>query len=188
MTKSELRKIYKKKRLDLEDPDQASLDIANQSLKLDIWDRQYFHLFLPIQQQREVDTSYLLHILQGRDKSVVLSRSDFKTTSLNHVLLEDNTKISVNAMGIPEPEGGIPFPIDQLEVIFVPLLAYDQKGNRLGYGKGFYDRFLAQCNKGVLFVGLSYFGPEEVIPTDPVDIPLHYCITPEGIHQFPQSN
>lgn len=184
MIKSELRKIYKQKRAALTDRDQLSMQIANQCLKLDIWDRQYYHLFLPIERQKEVDTSYLLHILQGRDKSVVLSRSDFKTASMDHLLLEDHTTIVVNSLGIPEPQDGIPIPVDRIEVVFVPLLAYDKAGNRLGYGKGFYDRFLSQCDADTLFVGLSFFEPEEHLPVGNYDIPLHSCVNPVGLFHF----
>ena len=74
--------------------------------------------------------------------------------------------------------------IKKLDVIFVPLLAYDEKGNRIGYGKGFYDRFLANCKPDTLFVGLSFFPPEKNISVEETDVPLHYCITPEKILSF----
>ena len=78
----------------------------------------------------------------------------------------------------------IPIPAQSIEVVFVPLLAYDKKGNRIGYGKGFYDRFLQSC-KPKLIVGLSFYEPEqELIESGQHDIPLHYCVHPKGIEKF----
>lgn len=73
----------------------------------------------------------------------------------------------------------------KIEVVFVPLLAFDKQGNRVGYGKGFYDRFLKQCKTDVVKIGLSLFDAEEEIE-DVLenDIPLDYCITPNKIHEF----
>ena len=69
-------------------------------------------------------------------------------------------------------------------MVFVPLLAYDKQGNRLGYGKGFYDRFLAQCKSEVIKIGLSFFAAEDEIPHSDTDIPLDYCISPEHTYKF----
>ena len=186
MTKAALRKAYKSKRQNLSEEarEDFSLAIANQGLTLPIWESQYYHLFLPIARQFEVNTEYLLHILQGKDKSVVVSKSNFEDSSLTHYLLEDHTVIKTNSWGIPEPQGGIEIPAQRLQVIFIPLLAYDLKGNRLGYGKGFYDRFLADCDPQVIKIGLSFFPPEQDIPNDPTDVPLDYCISPEKVYKF----
>ncbi|MEP2936358.1 MAG: 5-formyltetrahydrofolate cyclo-ligase [Gilvibacter sp.] len=186
MDKAYLRKHYKSKRAQhtpehLED---LSLAIANQALKLAIWDKQFYHIFLPIHRLCEINTEYLLHILQGKDKSVVLSKSDFEAQTLTHYLLEDNTELIENKWGIVEPKAGIVIAPKQLEVIFVPLLAYDKAGNRIGYGKGFYDRFLTQCDKDVIKVGLSYFEPEAAIKATTQDVPLDFCITPKNIYSF----
>ena len=87
-------------------------------------------------------------------------------------------------LGIPEPVSGIAILPEILDVVFVPLLAYDEKGHRIGYGKGFYDRFLKKCRPDTIFVGLSFFGPEPQIDFEATDVPLHYCVTPEGILDF----
>lgn len=181
MTKRELREKYKEKRQKLEASsiEAFSLAIANKALSLPIWEKSTYALFLSIQQQKEVNTEFLLHILQGKDKNVALSRSNFKTYQMQHFLLTDNTKIATNKWGIPEPVGGIEIKPEQIDVVFIPLLAFDEIGNRLGYGKGFYDRFLAQCAPSTIKVGLSFFEAEpEKIPVHVNDIPLDYCITP----------
>ena len=61
---------------------------------------------------------------------------------MTHFLLTDNTKIKKNQYNIPEPINGLEVPTKKIDVVFVPLLAFDKKGNRVGYGKGFYDKFL----------------------------------------------
>lgn len=185
--KAALRKKHKalRKEISPEQRDQYSLEIANQALKLDIWEYTYFHIFLPIEKQLEINTHYLLSILQGMDKHVVLSKSDFKTMEMHNYLLTDNSRIVLNDWGIPEPDGGIPISHKDIEVVFLPLLAYDIKGNRVGYGKGFYDRFLAKCSKEVVKVGLSYNEAEShILPTKDTDIPMNYCISPQKIHFF----
>ena len=99
--------------------------------------------------------------------------------------MTDGTKITQNKWGIPEPESGISIDPSMLEVVFIPLLSFDKKGNRLGYGKGFYDVFLKNCKKEVLKIGLSFFDPVDRIDgIRDEDIPLDYCISPQKIHSF----
>lgn len=186
INKSTLRKKYKALRESLSDDyvEELSLKIANQALKLGVWDKIYYHLFLSIANKKEVDTTYLMHILQGKDKSIVVSKVDFSSNEMQHFLLQENTALKVSKYGIPEPVSGIEISPDTLDVVFVPLLAFDQSGNRIGYGKGFYDRFLQKCNSNAVFIGLSFFEPEVEIPHEDTDIPLHFCITPEKIFDF----
>jgi 5-formyltetrahydrofolate cyclo-ligase len=187
MTKNEARLKYKKLReaLSFEQVEEKSLAIANQLLKLNLWEKTYFHLFLTIEEQKELDTAFILQILHGKDKEIVVSKTDFETATMTHFLLTDNTKIKKNQYNIPEPVDGIEVPVSKIEVVFVPLLAYDFMGNRVGYGKGFYDKFLADCKPETLKIGLSFFEPEaileEVLETD---VRMNYCITPQGVHSF----
>lgn len=187
MTKDELRERYKAKRRKLSEYElsDGSLAIANQLLKMDLWDKTYFHVFLPIESMREVDTEIILHLLAGKNKKVVVSRSDFDTQTMALFLLDDDTKIKKNHYGIPEPQNGKQISPDKLDVVFVPLLAYDEKGYRVGYGKGFYDKFLPLCRKDVVKVGLSLFDAEPVIADVwDQDIRLDYCVTPDKVYAF----
>lgn len=161
-----------------------SIQIANQALKLPIWTKSYYHLFLTIEEKKEVQTDYLLHILQGKDKSVVVSKSNFKTTEMSHFLLQENTALKLSKYGIPEPVSGLSINSKMIDVVFVPLLGFDESGHRVGYGKGFYDRFLATCKQDAIFIGLSFFKPESKIDARIDDIPLDYCITPEKTYSF----
>jgi len=187
MNKKQLRLEYKELRDSLtpEHIEKGSLEIANRLLDLPIWNFSYYHLFLSISEKKEVDTQLILHILQGKDKNIVLSKSDFKSGSLTNYLLTDSTVIKVNDWGIPEPVDGIEIPATKIDVVFIPLLVFDKKGNRIGYGKGFYDRFLSLCTKEVVKVGLSLFPAEEEIKEiNEHDVPLDYCVTPGKIYNF----
>jgi len=187
MKKAELRQKYKALRSQLspEAIENGSLAIANKVLSMDIWDKNYFHLYLPITEQKEVDTEFILQILAGKDKNILVSKSNFVTTTMTHFLLTDNTKFQKNQYNISEPIEGIEVSVSKIEVVFVPLLAYDTKGNRVGYGKGFYDKFLAECNPDVIKIGLSFFEPEDNIEdVVPTDVKLNYCVTPETIVRY----
>lgn len=187
MTKAQLRKLYKEKRTKLAEAeiDNLSLAIANQCLNLDIWDFSIYHLYLSIDRHKEINTNYLLNILQGKDKTIAIPKTDFSTLNLKNYLLDDNTKLALNNYGIPEPVNGLEINHQQIDVVFVPLLAFDEKGNRVGYGKGFYDRFLASCKTDCLKIGLSFFNAEvEIEDVSTNDIRLNYCVTPKKIYMF----
>ncbi|MFV0539781.1 MAG: 5-formyltetrahydrofolate cyclo-ligase [Aestuariibaculum sp.] len=187
MLKSELRKIYRQIRKDLTTKtlNDLSMDIANQLLKLPVWDKSFYHIFLSIEEQKEVNTDYILNILSGKDKHIVLSKSDFKTGLMAHFLLTDSTIIKKNSYHIPEPVDGISVSTERIEVVFIPLLAFDKQGNRIGYGKGFYDKFLTDCKPETVKIGLSLFEAEtQISNVSKSDVKLDYCVTPQTIYRF----
>ncbi len=187
MIKTELRKLYKLKRdaLNAEAIEDLSFEIANQLLKLPIWNKSYYHVFLSIQKFKEVNTEAILNILSGKDKNIVISKSDFKTLEMTHYLLTDSTVIKIGHFNIPEPVDGLEISTDKIEVVFVPLLAFDRQGHRVGYGKGFYDIFLKKCNPKTVKIGLSFFEVEDVIEnTNENDMKLDFCVTPNQVYKF----
>ncbi|MFN7676302.1 5-formyltetrahydrofolate cyclo-ligase [Flavobacterium sp.] len=194
MNKKDLRKKYKELRdqLSVDEIEAKSMAIANRLLQLDtipngrqVWEQTYFHLFLSIEEQKEVDTEFILQILAGKDKEIVVAKSNFKTLEMTHYLLTDNTKFQKNEYNIYEPVDGLEVPVSKIDVVFVPLLAYDKKGNRVGYGKGFYDKFLSKCREDIIKIGLSFFEPEDAIAAvSQTDIRLDYCVTPMTVYNF----
>ena len=187
MLKKELRQKYKalRSQLSQDDLEEMSLAIANKVLTLPIWGKTYFHIFLPISEQKEVNTEYILHLLSGKDKEIIISKSDFATREMTHFLLTDNTKIKKNQYNIPEPVDGIEVPTHKIEVVFVPLLAFDKSGHRAGYGKGFYDKFLMECKPDTIKIGLSFFEAEKKIEdVFENDVKLDYCVTTNEIYEF----
>lgn len=187
MTKQELRQIYKQKRRELstETIETNSLDISNQLLQLPIWDFSFYHIFLSITEHKEINTDYILNILSGKDKNIVISKTLFRSMRMLHYLLTDNTIIKKNSWNIPEPVDGIEIGSNKIDVVFVPLLAFDKQGQRVGYGKGFYDQFLSECRSETVKIGLSFFEAEEVIEgVIESDVALDYCVTPKTVYSF----
>ncbi|WP_291964341.1 5-formyltetrahydrofolate cyclo-ligase [Maribacter sp.] len=189
MLKKDLRIKYIKLRSSLK-PSQISSEsivIANSVLQLPIWNYLYFHIYLPIEQKSEIDTEGIISVLLGLDKNVIVPKI-ISDTALEHYLLTDNTKFINNSLNIPEPVDGITIEPHKIDVVFIPLLAFDKQGNRIGYGKGYYDRFLNECKDDVIKIGLSFFEAEDSIEdVDSTDIPLDYCITPKKIYSFKTS-
>lgn len=190
MLKKDLRLRYKalRKNSSEETLENGSLAIANKLLEMPIWDKQYYHLFLSITEMKEINTAYILQILAGKDKEVVVSKTHIETRQMEHFRLTENTRFRKNSYNIPEPvedEKAEMIEAKLLDVVFVPLLAYDTVGNRVGYGKGYYDVFLSQCRPDTVKIGLSLFEPEAFIDdVTPNDIRLDFCVTPEKIYAF----
>lgn len=187
MNKKELRAKYKALRNQLSENDleEMSLAIANKVLALPIWEKTYFHVFLPIVEHKEINTEFILHLLSGKDKEIVISKSNFETREMTHFLLTDNTKIKKNEYNIPEPVDGIEVPTKKIDVVFIPLLAFDKTGHRAGYGKGFYDKFLSECKPETIKIGLSFFEAEKQIQdVFENDVKLDYCVTPNETYLF----
>ena len=116
---------------------------------------------------------------------IVVPKTNFENNSMTHYIYDENTVLVKNAYHIMEPEGGQTAESADIDLVLVPLLAFDERGNRVGYGKGYYDRFLAECRADVIKVGLSFFEAGPLIDdTDEFDIPLTYCVTPQKVYEF----
>jgi len=186
MSKQALREKYTalRKALNVAEKQNKSEAITNQLLRLPIWNATYYSLFLSMDLKNEIDTEFILALLQGHDKEICVPKMT-QAKDMEHILLTDNTLLKISPLGIPEPQNGLKVPTTQIEVVFIPLLAFDLKGNRIGYGKGIYDCFLKKCNPNTLKIGLSFFKAEtHLIPTEPHDISLDYCVTPEQVYHF----
>lgn len=146
------------------------------------------HIFLPIRKHNEIDTFSLLNYfkLQHPQLKIVIPRTDFTNLSITNILYDhEYTILGRNKYDIPEPIHGKVVPNEEIDIVFIPLLGFDQKGNRVGYGKGFYDRFLSECRPDVVKIGMSFFEPiDEISDVNEFDIPLDLCITPEKTWNF----
>jgi 5-formyltetrahydrofolate cyclo-ligase len=135
--------------------------------------------FLPISSKKEIDTWGIFSEIKKTGGKIALTVWDFHSNLITHRLWTDETQISTNSFGIPEPSNGEFIPNEQIDIVIVPLLVADSFGNRVGYGKGVYDRMLASCSTKTIFIGLSLFElVERIEDVDVYDIPLTYCITP----------
>ena len=129
--------------------------------------------------------SSIISDIKKNGGDIALTVWDTVTNGLIHRLFTDQTCIEDNAIGIPEPRNGEFIPYELLDIVLVPLLVVDCTGARVGYGKGVYDRFLADCSPKTIFIGLSLFEMiERIEDVDVYDIPLTYCITPTRCINF----
>ncbi|MEN8789056.1 MAG: 5-formyltetrahydrofolate cyclo-ligase [Flavobacteriaceae bacterium] len=186
MLKKEIRLNFIKLRNQLtsEEADSSSRIICDFLHQLPIWDFEYYHIFLPIIENNEVDTYSIIDLLKNYQKKIVVPKIK-SGQLLEHYILEADTSLKKNHWGIPEPESGHRVQVEEIDLVFVPMLAFDRQGHRVGYGKGYYDRFLASCRASVVKIGLCFFEPiEKIGDAGPQDISMDYCITPEKIYEF----
>jgi 5-formyltetrahydrofolate cyclo-ligase len=189
MTKQELRKIYKEKRLQLSDTERTKLDdlllIQLQTISLPFINTLLS--YWPIAENNEPDTDLFTGYIEFKSPgiSVTYPRTDFFLNEMLAISTNEETSFVKNEFNIYEPEEGDITDADEIDLILVPLLAFDKKGFRVGYGKGFYDRFLSQCRKDCLKIGFSYFEPaDEITDTNEFDVSLSHCITPQAVYVF----
>lgn len=187
MNKKEARTFYKQKRLELSpsELDERSEMICNSIFSNFQLEGKTISLFLPIERQKEINTYKILEKGAAIGTMVALPKTIVSNHTLKHYQFESQAQLALSELGIPEPSYGKLIKPEQLDFVFVPLLAVDKTGHRIGYGKGYYDRFLRKCSPKCLFVGLHLF--DEFIDIDDIDnhdIQLNYCITPTKIIRF----
>ncbi|MFT3903528.1 MAG: 5-formyltetrahydrofolate cyclo-ligase [Niabella sp.] len=132
-------------------------------------------------------TDYLIFSNPG--VQVAYPVCDFATSTMRAFVTEDDTTFMPNRFGTLEPESNVEMSPASIDLIIVPLLCFDKAGYRVGFGKGFYDKFLSSPGMRAVKVGLSYFEPiDKIVNSNHFDVPLDYCITPERIYGFEQNH
>ena len=186
MTKRQLREKYLLQRKSLSKAELSEISkIITASLfsYFDFTRINSVHCYLSIQKQNEIDTSGIIENLNKANVKIAISKSNFDTMQLENYWFGENTRIKLNKVGVPEPIKGVKVE-NGFDLIIIPLLIFDKEGYRIGYGKGFYDRFLATIPNAIK-VGLSCYEPIDQIPdTHKLDIAMDHCITPKSIHSF----
>ena len=190
MTKDELRDIYLKKRMALSD---QSCSIMSHTIsetfieKFDLEHLNVLHSFIPLVKNKEPDTWIIIDWILTKfpDIRISLPRIIDKTNGLENFYFDDRFPLKKNKWGLEEPTQGENTAVGDIDLVIVPLVAFDQKGNRVGYGKGFYDKFLSECRPDCKRVGLSFFeAVDNIDDITALDMPLHYCITPKTFYTF----
>ena len=204
MKKLELRKYYlsKRKAISAEEISIKSQQIADLFFdNFDLSRIKCLHIFLPVTKHNEIDTWLIIrHIKSFSNAGWVQNPASVRVEPINIVIpkiipekfelehyLFDEKKLIENSWGILEPSGENQKKIlpEQIDLVIIPLLIFDINGNRVGYGKGFYDRFLQQCRPETLKIGLCLEEPIETIEdTNKFDIKMNFCITPNKIYRF----
>lgn len=192
MTKAEIRKIYKEKRRALTEETCANFNKKIHDLvfsRLAIHRYSPIHLFLPILRNNEPDTRLIINTLRKDFAPDLYISKSLENGEMLHVKYDPTTVLESNAWGIEEPKN-LNYSYNSETffekyrnediLVFVPLLAFDKKGNRVGYGKGYYDKFLQYATKDTTIVGLSLFEPVDLIDdADVFDVKMNFCVTHE---------
>ncbi|SNR52512.1 5-formyltetrahydrofolate cyclo-ligase [Hymenobacter mucosus] len=190
MLKADLRRDFLARRRSLTSAEVAQLSQAISEalvVAFPVAKWHWLHVFLPIPQQHEPDTWRIIRHVWATWPAVQVAVPVVQPNgrTLRHYHLTSNTKLVHNRWGIPEPVDAPQVASEKLDAVLVPLLAFDETGQRVGYGKGFYDHFLAECRPEALRIGLSLEPPVSRIDDAwPSDVRLHACVTPERVWQF----
>ncbi len=184
--KNYYRLKYKGLRIKLSQNEVASLSekIFSFITTIPIWEKTTFHIFMSSDKKKEVETKEILSYLYSLNKTVATSKI-LPNKNLIHLRIHKTTKFIENSYKILEPDSVEEIVSNELDVIFIPLLCFDMKGNRVGYGGGYYDRFLSNTKASCIKIGLSFFEPVKLIAaTNKFDVPLDICVTPEKVYDF----
>jgi 5-formyltetrahydrofolate cyclo-ligase len=189
MTKAVIRQQYKEKRKALSDAECRRLDdlLLIQLQTLPLADLHHVLAYWPIDENKEPNTHLFCDYLEFRNPAVKIlyPKSDMQQMTMVAIDPEGDAPFIKNEWNIHEPMEGRVEDAGIIDMVFVPLLAFDKEGYRVGYGKGFYDKYLADCRPDCIKIGFSYFEPVDVIE-DPhqFDVPLNIGITPNNIYVF----
>ena len=180
-----LRKAFKDKRskINLTQYQYLCNCIYNNFINLKIWDKDFFHIYLSNDSKKEVSTNDIVSLLMKKNKKVIVPK--IFDDQLIHFEIDLNTEFMINELGIREPVTDVKFDKSLIEIIIVPLLVFDRKGHRVGYGGGYYDRFMSDAPNNVVKIGLSLFEPvDEINDIYENDIKLNFVVAPSKIYSF----
>jgi len=190
MKKAELRREFLRKRqqLSAELTSELSARLAEMFFRsVSLEQTNILHIFIAIVKLNEPDTSLIFERIWRDHPSAqtVAPRIDEVNVSMESVAFDDRSELLLNRYGVPEPVGGTVVEPTAVDLVVVPMLCFDELGNRVGYGKGFYDRFLLQCREDCQKVGLSFFEPVSSIEDfDEFDIKLDAVVTPDRLYRW----
>jgi 5-formyltetrahydrofolate cyclo-ligase len=189
MTKKQLRLSMQKKRkmLDLPHQHQLLAGMVSHFQKIPFADFKAILSYNPIPNKIEVPAPLFEEALQdfSLDFQICYPAADFSSGAMQAYADDNQLEWAEAGFGLTQPKAGTTVPPDAIDLILVPLLAFDKRGHRLGYGKGFYDRYLRYCRPDAIKIGLSWFEPLDELPEiSALDVPLNYCVTPQELYVF----
>jgi 5-formyltetrahydrofolate cyclo-ligase len=189
MLKAEARKQYKERRQALSMKERIKLDdlllIRLQTAQIPFI--TFLLSYWPIEQNSEPNTHLFTDYLEFQNPELIICypKTNFKDHTIQAMQTNDDTRFRKNEYNLYEPEDGVVVNPPGIDIVFVPLLAFDKRGFRIGYGKGFYDRYLSLCRKECIKIGFSYFEPiDEIEDASLFDVPLNLCVTPATAYVF----
>lgn len=185
MLKADLRKKYMQKRKALSTDEAFSLSekiFANFLEYFKPVSGQKVHIFIPIEKFREINTFIFIQYFLEHHIRVFVPKV---TDRLISIEISEDTEFVTNNWGISEPLSHADSGEHHFDYVITPLLYCDRNGNRIGYGKGFYDAFFQSISSDSKKIGVNYFNIDEVInDVWENDVPLDYLITPTEVLSF----
>jgi 5-formyltetrahydrofolate cyclo-ligase len=191
MLKAELRRTYRQMRMQLTDRQVAVMS----DLMLIQFQRLGLHIpslvmtYAAIQKWKEFDPIPITDYCYFKNPDLQLLYPIVVPVNNVDVMLpataDDETVFELNPLGFAQPVNTTDVSPGDVDLVIVPLLAFDEQGYRVGYGKGFYDKFLQQCRADVVKIGFSYFDPVKTIADAGThDVKLDFCITHNNVYSF----
>ena len=188
MTKTDIRKEYKQKRRKITEAENDRLEdlVLVQFQKLKLPAKAGFMSYLPIEVQNEYDPWLLeeYYMLMHENAALIYPIVNPASEIMRAVIVFEENEFEENIYGVLEPIGGIKIQPQHIGIMIVPLIAFDKNGYRVGYGKGYYDKFIAECSPDLIKIGISFFDPIEINDINEFDKKLDYCITPTKTYKF----
>ncbi len=189
MTKKELRKIYREKResLTLGAKHAMLADMQECFREIPLMVKALVFSYKTMAARNEVETSVFEELLSTEYDAASFCYPAIPAGggAMEAYLDNEETIWEEIAFGLTQPASGKMVTPQEIDIVLVPLLAFDSHGQRLGYGKGYYDGYLYRCRPDVISIGLSWFAPEQTLPEIGAhDVPLKYCVTPQRIYVF----
>jgi 5-formyltetrahydrofolate cyclo-ligase len=187
MLKSDARKELLAKRKNLTASDCLKWDdlLLIQFQKLDFSNVQTVANFYPLENHNEPNSllfaKYLKTMVPGIQ--IVYPVVDAATATIS--FYKETEEIRFNNWGIAEPISTEKLEPHSIDAVIVPLIGFDRQGHRIGFGKGFYDKYFENYPKHRPRIGVSYFEPlSNIQDTHEFDVPLTHCITPWNSYEF----
>lgn len=188
MNKEEARKEYLAKRLSLSamEHKQLSTQCMQQILSRILPACKTIHVFLPIADRKEPDTLPLIwNIDQLFPEKRIAVPVIAANGSLIHVQPDTPLTLHPGRWNIPVPEYTREILPDKFDCVLMPMLIFDKEGNRVGYGKGYYDAFLPHCRPDCIKLGISLFDPvDRIDDVMHADVKMDACVTPQQLYVF----
>jgi len=186
--KRELRKRYLAKMRSMSSAERVDLSkniTARLFADFDFSSFRVAHLFLSIDANNEVDTRPIIDRLRTEFPAIRVVVPRVGGNELETLVYDDATQLKLSEWNVREPVDDRFVATQSIDIVIVPLLAFDRRGYRVGYGKGFYDRFLKTCRDDCLKIGVSFFPPvENIADAHENDVRLDFCLTPSESYKF----
>ena len=188
LKKKELRKdiLYIRNNMCENEKEEKDNVIKHRFLESDYY-KKADKIFIYISYSSEIDTINIINKALSDGKEIFVPRTIFDTKAMDAVKINSLENMKKDKYGIPEPQGDIPcVDPNELDLIVVPGVAFDNNGGRMGYGAGYYDRYFKKISNvkknTIKKLALAYeFQIIDNVPMDKQDVKIDYIITEENI-------